>query len=53
MRKLIALTFGVLCQQVFQILDSLGEVLQSVLQVEVFLFQGVNGVLELICRAAE
>lgn len=37
-----------LCQQMFQISESSGEVLQSVLQVEVLLFQSVDGVLELV-----
>lgn len=36
----------------FQISESSGEVLQSVLQVEVLLFQSVDGVLELVGWAA-
>lgn len=44
MRQLSARTF----QKVFQVSESPGEVLQSVLQVEVLLFQKVDGVLELV-----
>lgn len=43
-----ALTFSVLYQQLFQFSESPSEVLKSVLQVEVFFFQSVDGVLELI-----
>lgn len=47
-----AITFGVLDQQMFQISEGTGEVLQSVLQVEVFFFQSADGILELIGWAA-
>lgn len=46
-----ALTFGVLCQKVFQLCKSPGYILQPVPQVEVLLLQGVDGVLQLIWRA--
>lgn len=44
-------TFWVICQQMFQISESLCEVLQSVLHVEVFFSQSVDGVLELVAWA--
>lgn len=46
--KICALTFGVLYQKVFQLSESPGQVLQSVLQLEVLLLQSVDGVLQLV-----
>lgn len=43
-----ALTFGVLHQQVLQVPQSSGQVLQAALQVEVLCLQGVDGVVELV-----
>lgn len=50
-RKISALTLGMFCQQMFQILEGMGEVLQLMLQVDVFFLQIVDGVLKLITRA--
>lgn len=47
-RKISALTVGMFCQQMFQILEGMGEVLQLMLQVDVFFLQIVDGVLKLV-----
>lgn len=47
-KEISALTLGMFCQQMFQILEGMGEVLQLMLQVDVFFLQIVDGVLKLI-----
>lgn len=49
--KISALTLGMFCQQMFQILEGMGEVLQPMLKVDVFFLQIVDGVLKLITGA--
>lgn len=49
--QLQKLTLGMFCQQMFQILEGMGEVLELMLQVDVFFLQIVDGVLKLITWA--